>query len=68
MLTRTGPVEVDPQLLLGAAACLIATTGYGFSGFLTRCWIGQQSGQDNASPRSAGSAVPLFLLPLLVGA
>lgn len=36
ILTRAGPVAFDLQLLMGALACLLATTCYGFAGFLTR--------------------------------
>jgi len=68
VLTRTGPIEVDEQLLLGAAACLIATTCYGFAGFLTRRWIGQQGGLDNRlTAFSSLCGASLFLLPLFVG-
>lgn len=63
VLTRTGPVAFDLQLLLGAGACLVATTCYGFAGFLTRRWIGQQGGLDNRLTAFAS----LFLLPLLAG-
>ena len=36
ILTRAGPVAFDMQLLMGALACLLATTCYGFAGFLAR--------------------------------
>jgi len=44
VLTRTGPVAFDLDLLLGAAACLVATACYGVAGFLTRRWIRQHGG------------------------
>lgn len=65
VLTRTGPVQFDLPLLLGAAACLVATTCYGFAGFLTRRWIGQQGGLDNRLTAFASlCGASLFLLPL----
>ncbi len=68
VLTRTGPVEFDLELLLGAAACLVATTCYGFAGFLTRSWIGQQGGLDNCLTAFASlCGASLFLLPLFIG-
>ncbi|KPA88588.1 putative permease [Pseudomonas asplenii] len=46
VLTRAGPVTFDLDLLLGAGACLLATTSYGFAGFLTRRWLDHQGGLD----------------------
>jgi drug/metabolite transporter (DMT)-like permease len=68
VLTRTGPVAFDLPLLLGAAACLVSTTCYGFAGFLTRRWIGQQGGLDNRLTAFASLlGASLFQLPLLAG-
>ncbi|OEC35403.1 EamA domain-containing membrane protein RarD [Pseudomonas cuatrocienegasensis] len=68
VLTRTGPVELDLQLLLGALACLVATVCYGFAGFLARRWIGQQGGLDNRlTAFSSLCGASLFLLPLFLG-
>lgn len=68
VLTRTGPVAFDLPLLLGAAACLVATICYGFAGFLTRRWIGQQGGLDNRLTAFASLVgASLFQLPLLAG-
>jgi len=65
VLTRTGPIAFDMHLLLGAGACLVATTCYGFAGFLTRRWIGQQGGLDNRLTAFASLVgASLFLLPL----
>ena len=47
VLTRTGPVALDAQVLMGAGACLIATSCYGLSGFLTKRWISDQGGLDS---------------------
>lgn len=68
VLTRTGPVALDLPLLLGAGACLVATTCYGFAGFLTRRWIGQQGGLDNRlTAFSSLCGASLFLLPWFAG-
>jgi drug/metabolite transporter (DMT)-like permease len=67
LLTRTGPVEFDLQLLSGALACLGATACYGFGGFLTRRWINQNGGLTSelvAFGSQVGAA--LCLLPLFV--
>jgi drug/metabolite transporter (DMT)-like permease len=65
ILTRAGPVAFDLELLIGALACLLATTSYGFAGFLAHRWLDQQGGLD---PRLAtvGSMLgaTLLLLPL----
>ncbi|MBB2495124.1 DMT family transporter [Aquipseudomonas ullengensis] len=67
VLTRTGPVAFDLPLLLGAAACLVATICYGFAGFLTRSWIGPL-GLDNRLVAFASLVgASLFQLPLLAG-
>jgi len=64
VLSRIGPVEFDRELLFGAAACLIATTCYGFAGFLTRRWIAEQGGLDNRLTAFASlCGASLFLLP-----
>lgn len=68
VLTRTGPVAFDLTLLLGAAACLTATVCYGFAGFLTRRWIGQQGGLDNRLTAFASlCGASAFMLPLFIG-
>jgi len=69
VLARTGPVQFDQQLLLGAAGCLIATTCYGFAGFLARRWLDHQGGLDNRlTAFSSLCGASLFLLPLFGGA
>ena len=70
LLTRTGPVAFDVELLIGAVACLGATACYGFGGFLTRRWINAQGGLSSelvAFGSQAGAALcllPLFALSL----
>lgn len=67
VLTRAGPVAFDLQLLMGALACLLATTCYGFAGFLARRWLDQRGGLDSRLA-ALGSMLgaTLFLLPLFV--
>lgn len=65
LLTRTGPVAYDMELLVGALACLGATACYGLGGFLTRRWINDRGGLDSrlvAFASQAGAA--LAMLPL----
>ena len=65
ILTRAGPVAFDLQLLMGALACLLATTCYGFAGFLTRRWLDHQGGLDSRlSALGSMLGATLFLLPL----
>lgn len=65
ILTRAGPVAFDLQLLMGALACLLATTCYGFAGFLTRRWLDHQGGLDSRlSALGSMLGATVFLLPL----
>ena len=65
ILTRAGPVAFDMQLLMGALACLLATTCYGFAGFLTRRWLDHQGGLDSRlSALGSMFGATLLLLPL----
>ena len=65
VLTRAGPVAFDMDLLMGALACLLATTCYGFAGFLARRWLDQQGGLDpRLSALGSMLGATLFLLPL----
>jgi len=65
ILTRAGPVAFDMDLLMGALACLLATTCYGFAGFLARRWLDQQGGLDpRLSALGSMLGATLFLLPL----
>ncbi|VVN20176.1 DMT family transporter [Pseudomonas fluorescens] len=65
VLTRAGPVAFDLQLLMGAIACLLATTCYGFAGFLARRWLDQAGGLDSRlSALGSMLGATLFLLPL----
>ncbi len=47
ILTRAGPVAFNLELLIGALSCLLATTCYGFAGYLTRRWLDQEGGLDS---------------------
>ncbi|VVP75687.1 IS1595 family transposase ISBsp7 [Pseudomonas fluorescens] len=65
VLTRAGPVAFDLQLLMGAVACLLATTCYGFAGFLARRWLDQAGGLDSRlSALGSMLGATLFVLPL----
>ena len=65
VLTRAGPMAFDKDLLVGAFACLLATTSYGFAGFLARRWLDQQGGLDpRLSALGSMFGATLFLLPL----
>ena len=65
ILTRAGPVAFDASLLMGALACLLATTCYGFAGFLARRWLDQRGGLDSRlSALGSMLGATLFLLPL----
>lgn len=65
ILTRAGPVAFDLQLALGAVACLLATTCYGFAGFLARRWLDQQGGLDpRLSALGSMLGATLLLTPL----
>ncbi|MQB14379.1 EamA/RhaT family transporter [Pseudomonas lactis] len=64
VLTRAGPVAFDAPLLMGALACLLATTCYGFAGFLARRWLDQRGGLDSRlSALGSMLGATLFLLP-----
>ena len=57
----------DTELLLGAAACLVATSCYGLAGFLTRRWITQQGGVDGRLLAFASQlSASLLLLPFML--
>jgi drug/metabolite transporter (DMT)-like permease len=47
ILTGAGPVALTPSVMVGVAACLIATACYGLSSFLTRWWITERGGLDS---------------------
>ncbi|MCU1750676.1 DMT family transporter [Pseudomonas sp. 6D_7.1_Bac1] len=65
VLTRAGPVAFDMELLIGALACLLATTCYGFAGFLARRWLDHQGGLDSRlSALGSMLGATLFVLPL----
>ncbi|MCD5970189.1 DMT family transporter [Pseudomonas quasicaspiana] len=64
ILTRAGPVAFNLELLMGALACLLATTCYAFAGFLTRRWLDQQGGLDSRlSALGSMLGATLLLLP-----
>jgi drug/metabolite transporter (DMT)-like permease len=65
ILTRAGPVAFNLELLMGALACLMATTCYGFAGFLARRWLDHAGGLDSRlSALGSMLGATLLLLPL----
>lgn len=64
LLTATGPITVNSAVILGAGACLVATSCYGLAGYLTKRWISDRGGMD-AKLVAFGSQLgaTLFLLP-----
>jgi len=64
LISTTGEVVLSHALVLGIIACLVATTCYGFAGFLAKRWIGARGGLD-ATKVAFGSQLgaSLFLLP-----
>jgi len=67
VLAQAGPVALTGEVLLGIAACLVATACYGAAGFLTRRWITERGGLDSriVALGSQCGAV-LVLLPFLL--
>lgn len=68
LLTTTGSLALAQDVLLGIAACLVATACYASAGFLTRKWIGDRGGLD-ARLVALGSQIgaSLFLFPVFIG-
>lgn len=68
LLTATGPVAFNLSVVLGALACLVATSCYGAAGFLTKRWITERGGLD-AKLVAFGSQIgaTMFLAPCLAG-
>lgn len=65
VLLQTGPVALTPAVLLGGGMCLLATTCYALSGYLTRRWIGEQGGMDSRLVALGSQlGVTAVLLPL----
>lgn len=64
LLTTTGPVTLSTTVVMGALACLVATSCYGAAGFLTKQWVADKGGLD-AKLVAFGSQIgaTLFLMP-----
>ncbi|WP_248768789.1 DMT family transporter [Pseudomonas sp. MWU12-2345] len=64
LLTSTGPVTLSISVVMGALACLVATSCYGAAGFLTKRWVADKGGLD-AKLVAFGSQIgaTLFLAP-----
>lgn len=68
VLTGAGPVPLDAAVLWGAAACLVATTCYGFAGFATRRWINDRGGMDSGvSALGSQTGATMCMLPVFLG-
>ncbi|SNY99322.1 DMT family transporter [Halomonas sp. hl-4] len=67
IITTVGDSNIAGNIYIGVAACIIATIGYGFAGFLTRRWITQQGGLDSTLV-AFGSQIgaTIFLTPFLL--
>lgn len=67
IITTVGDSNIDGNIYIGVAACIIATIGYGLAGFLTRKWITQQGGLDSMLV-AFGSQIgaTAFLSPFLI--
>lgn len=68
IITTVGDSNIVGNIYIGVAACIIATIGYGFAGFLTQRWITQQGGLDSTLV-AFGSQIgaTIFLTPFLLG-
>jgi len=44
LLTSTGPVTLSMSVVMGALACLVATSCYGAAGFLAKRWVADKGG------------------------
>ncbi|MFV0447023.1 MAG: hypothetical protein ACK5MF_00895 [Vibrio sp.] len=67
IITTFGEAESAQAFIFGGLACLVATSCYAVSGFLTRQWINNQGGLDSkivAFGIQIGATT--FLLPLLL--
>lgn len=68
VITTIGETQSADKQIAGIIVCLIATSCYGVSGFLTRSWISNKGGLDPkivAFGSQAGASV--FLLPFFIG-
>ncbi|TVP49263.1 MAG: EamA/RhaT family transporter [Halomonas sp.] len=67
VITNVGESHVTGNIFVGVIACIIATVGYGFAGFLTRRWITQQGGLDSTLVAFGSQlGATIFLTPFLV--
>lgn len=67
VITTVGDSHIAGNIFVGVTACIFATIGYGFAGFLTRRWITQQGGLDSTLV-AFGSQVgaTMFLAPFFM--
>ncbi|OTG85875.1 EamA family transporter [Acinetobacter sp. ANC 4558] len=67
IITTFGKIEESKYLIWGVISCLIATSCYGLSGFLTRKWISEEDDLDSTTI-AFGSQIGaiLFLIPFFI--
>ncbi|MGE6608471.1 DMT family transporter [Halomonas sp. NPDC076908] len=67
VITTVGDSNVAGNIFIGITACIVATIGYGFAGFLTRRWITQQGGLDSTLVAFGSQlGATIFLAPFLI--
>jgi len=67
VITSVGDSNIVGNIYIGVAACITATIGYGFAGFLTRKWITQQGGLDSTLVAFGSQlGATTFLAPFLI--
>lgn len=67
VITTVGDSNVAGNIFMGITACIVATIGYGFAGFLTRRWITQQGGLDSTLVAFGSQlGATIFLTPFLI--
>ncbi|MBR9903168.1 MAG: EamA family transporter [Gammaproteobacteria bacterium] len=67
VITSVGESNIAGNIFSGVSACIIATIGYGFAGFLTRRWITHQGGLDSTLVAFGSQlGATIFLAPFLI--
>ncbi|TVU87465.1 DMT family transporter [Vreelandella titanicae] len=67
VITSVGESNIAGNIFIGVSACIIATIGYGFAGFLTRRWITHQGGLDSTLVAFGSQlGATIFLAPFLL--
>ncbi|OWV29498.1 DMT family transporter [Halomonas campaniensis] len=67
IITSVGDSNIGGNIFIGVSACIIATIGYGFAGFLTRKWITHQGGLDSTLVAFGSQlGATTFLAPFMI--